>query len=237
MPYLAASTWVEVAAQQDPVLVIPVGSCEQHGPHLPFDTDTVIGEALVASIANLRPNVFVGPTITISASGEHAGFPGTLSFGTEATAEALIELVRSADWALGVMFVNAHGGNSDALTEVVIAASMEGHNVLVWSPSAPDDERSDSHAGWLETSLMLHLDASRVRLDRLEAGETRPLHDIMDELVENGVQSVSPNGVLGDPAGATAEHGRAVLQRWTGDLVDRVETWLERLAHLDRRDD
>ncbi len=230
MPSLAASTWVDIAAQPDPVLVIPVGSCEQHGPHLSFDTDTVIAEALVQPIVNLRPNVFVGPTITVSASGEHAGFPGTLSFGSEATAEALIELVRSADWALGVMFVNAHGGNSDAFTDVVLTASMEQRNVLVWSPPPPDDARADSHAGWLETSVMLHLDPSRVRLEHLEVGDTRPLRTIIDQLMDDGVRSVSPNGVLGDPTAANADDGRAVLERWTSQLVDRVETWLEQLG-------
>jgi creatinine amidohydrolase len=77
------------------IVVVPVGSCEQHGPHLPLATDTIIAEQLCKSI----DNVVVAPSVAIAASGEHAGFPGTLSIGNEALTRVLIELGRSADWS------------------------------------------------------------------------------------------------------------------------------------------
>src|SRR6185503_566786 len=76
---LTDMTWPEVADR--PLLCIPVGSCEQHGPHLPLHTDTIVAEALAARLAASRADVVVGPSLTVTASGEHAGFPGTLSLG------------------------------------------------------------------------------------------------------------------------------------------------------------
>src|SRR3954449_5713373 len=104
--------WTEVAS---PILLLPVGSCEQHGPHLPLHTDTVIATALACGVAERRSDCVVAPPITIGASGEHQGFAGTLSIGTDAMTNVLIELVRSADWAAGVVFVNGHGGNAAAM--------------------------------------------------------------------------------------------------------------------------
>ena len=94
---------------------MPLGSCEQHGPHLPLGTDTIIATALADRLAARCPDIVVAPALAISASGEHAGFPGTLSIGTDTTAAVLVELARSADWAAGIVLVNGHGGNADAV--------------------------------------------------------------------------------------------------------------------------
>src|SRR6478735_9184669 len=90
------------------LLVIGLGAHEQHGPHLPLDTDTVIASALVAGLAVARP-VRLGPTLPYGSSGEHAGFDGTLSIGQDAFAHVVVELARSYDGP--VLFVCAHGGN------------------------------------------------------------------------------------------------------------------------------
>lgn len=210
---LATATWPELG---DATLVlVPVGSIEQHGPHLPVDTDTVIAEA-VASEAGRRTGAWVAPSIAYAASGEHQHFPGTCSIGTDVLTLTLVELVRSlSTWVPRTVFVNAHGGNLHALHRAVGQLRGEGHDVA-WVPCAT--EEVDLHAGLTETSLMLHLRPSSVRLERAVAGSTAPLREILPSLVEHGVQAVSPNGVLGDPAGATAAHGRAVL----ADLIDRV---------------
>src|ERR1700684_1130603 len=112
---LAQAHWPEVERGPRRLLVVPVGSLEQHGPHLPLDTDTRIAVAVAAGAATGREGVAGAPPVTVGSSGEHAGFPGTLSIGTSALTEVLVELGRDAarDWE-ALLLVNGHGGNSDA---------------------------------------------------------------------------------------------------------------------------
>ena len=210
-------TWPD--ADAGPILAVPVGSCEQHGPHLPLGTDTFIAVALCERLAARRPDVVVAPAVAISASGEHAGFPGTLSLGTEATATLLVELARSADWAAEIMLVNGHGGNQAAVTRAVATLRGEGRHVRAWWPSIPD---GDAHAGRTETSLMLAIRPDLVRTERCAAGNIRPLAAIAEQLRAHGVQALSPNGVLGDPSAATLDEGIRLLDMLADDLVASV---------------
>jgi len=219
-------TSAEVAALDVPILLVPVGSFEQHGPHLPLDTDTLIAVQL-ASVAQRRLDIdsMIGPAITVSASGEHHGFPGTLSIGTDTTAAVLVEIVRSADWARGVVFVNGHGGNVDALARAREVFAHEERHVLVWSPTASADD--DVHAGRTETSVIAHLFPDAVDWERVAAGNTAPISDLMSPMRVGGVRAVSESGVLGDPTGASAELGARIFTRWCDDLVNAVATWSE----------
>jgi creatinine amidohydrolase len=217
---LSEATWPEV---QPAVLCIPVGSCEQHGPHLPMATDTIIAEALAGGLAARCPRTVVGPSLSVTASGEHAAFPGTLSIGTETTTAVLVELVRSAGWAAGVVLVNGHGGNRDAVDRAVALLADEGRSVLAWWPRVAG---GDAHAGRTETSLLLALRPDLVRLDRAAAGETTPLSVIGGRLRAGGVRAVSPNGVLGDPAGSSAAAGASLLRILVDDLTAAVVDWL-----------
>jgi creatinine amidohydrolase len=222
---LGELAWIDLRrADPPPILAVPIGSCEQHGPHLPLDTDTRIAVALAdALVQSFEPGeIAVAPPIAVSASGEHAGFPGTLSLGTAAMQAVLVELVRSADWSGGVVLVNGHGGNGDAVRRATATLSGEGREVLAWWPHVMG---SDAHAGHTETSLMLAIAPELVRLDRAEAGRIEHVTDLIDELRANGVRGVSPNGVLGDPAGASVAHGRSLLARLTIDLVAAVDDW------------
>jgi creatinine amidohydrolase len=185
-------------------------------------TDTIVAEALAAGLAARRHDVVVGPSLTVTASGEHAGFPGTLSVGTDATAQMMVELVRSADWSGGVVFVNGHGGNRDAVDRAMTTLDRDGRSALPWWPCIPG---GDAHAGRTETSLLLALRPDLVRLDMAVAGETAPLAVIASRLRTVGVRAIAPTGVLGDPAGATAEEGTALLERLVDDLARAVETW------------
>ena len=225
MTNLAELCVAEVATSR-PIVAVPLGSCEQHGAHLPLGTDTFVAAALAARLADRCPDVVVAPPVGVSASGEHAGFPGTLSIGTATTAAMLLELSRSADWAAGIVIVNGHGGNLDAVEAAMATIREEGRNVVAWSPRVPD---GDAHAGRTETSLMLAIDARLVAMHLARPGNTRPLPDIAGELRRHGVGAVSPTGVLGDPTGATLEAGRNRLEMLTDDLVAAVDdvrnTW------------
>ncbi len=211
------ATWPEVAVAH-PVLVVAVGSCEQHGPHLPLGTDSVIAaavaERLVAGLEAADRPAVLAPIISIGASGEHAGFPGTLSFGSAVMEEMVVELVRSADHFGAVVIVNGHGGNTAALAAAGECLAAEGRRLVV-IPCAFN--RGDAHAGRTETSVMLALAPDLVRIDLAEPGAVEGWPALRDRVLAGGVASVSPNGVLGDPTGATAAEGRGLLD----DLVAR----------------
>ena len=207
-PILARATWPE-ASRCDLVLV-PVGSVEQHGPHLPLDTDTVIAEAVTRRVAADLPHAWAAPPLSYGASGEHQSFAGTSSIGSEALHQVVVELVRSMRrWARRIVLVNGHGGNVPALRAAVDQLSGERHDVA-WISCGPQDA-VDAHAGRTETSLMLHLRPDSVHLPRAEAGNTAPITQLMPYLVAGGIRSVSRNGVLGDPNGASAEEGRRLF--------------------------
>lgn len=214
---LGDATWPEVrdrAASAPTTLLVPLGATEQHGPHLPLGTDATIAVALAEAAAARVADTVVAPVLPYGSSGEHQDFPGTLSIGAEATELVLVELGRSAtETFLRVLFVNAHGGNALPLRAAVARLGDEGRDVRAWAPTFG----GDAHAGRTETSLMLALDEVRVGL--AEAGNDAPLGELIDRLQVDGVRAVSPNGVLGDPTGASAAEGRALLVAAVDDLV------------------
>ena len=217
---LSAVTSPDVPAAS--LVLVPVGSIEQHGPHLPLDTDAVIAEAVAHRVADRldRTDVLVAPPVVYGASGEHQMFAGTASIGSEALSILLIELTRSMrTWASDVVFVNAHGGNTTALTRAVSLLVAEGHSVG-WVPCVT--EGADAHAGLAETSLMLRLRPEGVRLARAEAGNTAPVGELLPALVAGGVGAVSANGVLGDPDGASPVLGEHLLNLMTDDVTALV---------------
>jgi len=219
---LDSFAWPEVPA--DAVLVVPVGSVEQHGPHLPLDTDTRVATAVARAI----PETVLAPALSYGASGEHEGFPGTVSLGAQALQQVLVELGRSAfRWAGRLVFVNGHGGNAPTVVHAVQLLRYEGRDVAWWPCAVPRTpaHQPDSHAGRTETSLMLHLDPAAVRLDLAAAGDPRPMAALMPVLRRGGVRAVSPNGVLGDPAGSSAEEGQQLMAELTARAAAAVAAW------------
>jgi creatinine amidohydrolase len=218
-----SSTWTEIASlDRACLLVVPVGSFEQHGPHLPLDTDTRIAVALTDRVAQLA-FVMVAPPVAYGASGEHAGFAGTLSIGSHVLAEVLVELVRSARGTCsGVVFVCAHGGNADAIRSAQERSRSEGDRVFVWGPRT---DGGDAHAGRTETSLMLAIAPEMVRTGALERGRTEPLDELWSELRSGGVKAVSANGILGDPTLASSTEGRLLLGSLADDLALALQSW------------
>jgi mycofactocin precursor peptide peptidase len=215
---LGERTWTEV---ERTTVLVPVGSLEQHGPHLPLDTDARIAAAVARRAAD--PSMLVAPPLAYGASGEHEGFAGTLSIGHAALRAVLVELGRSAGaWASRLVFVNGHGGNLPTVAEAAVQLRAEGRDVA-WSGCAVPG--GDAHAGRTETAILLALDPSVVRLAAAEVGNTAPLRDLMPLLTSAGVKAAAPNGVLGDPRGATAAEGEALLATLVENLRDELGRW------------
>jgi mycofactocin precursor peptide peptidase len=204
------------------MLAVPLGATEQHGPHLPLSVDTDLACALVDRLAAARHEIVTMAPICVGSSGEHEGFAGTVSIGQQALESLIVELGRSATRTFDrVLFVSAHGGNAEPLCRAVGRLRRESRDVRAWSP----DWGGDAHAGRAETSLMLHLSPERVSSELAVAGDTRPISELLPELRRYGVAKVSPNGVLGDPRGASAPEGQALLERALADLCRLVAAW------------
>ena len=226
---LANAKWPDIEAGPRRLLVVPLGSLEQHGPHLPLDTDTRVAVAVASRACASYPGEGLGlaPPIAIGASGEHADFPGTLSIGTVALSALLVELGRHASlhWPT-MLLVNGHGGNVPAINDAVAQLRAEGRQCRVWHASLPAAQKTglpaDAHAGRFETSVMLALAPDDVRLGAAAPGDTRPLAQLMPDLAARGVRAVSANGILGDPAGASAAEGEQLLDLLVHGLSETI---------------
>lgn len=216
---LGAATFPELLGRRDIRVLIPLGATEQHGPHLPLETDTVIAYAIGEAVAAARDDVVVAPALPYGSSGEHAAFPGTLSMGQAALEAVVIELVRSARAFRDITLLAWHGGNAEPLGRAVAQLRGEGRSVRCWEPVIND---GDAHAGWVETSLMLALAPDLVG-DARPVGATEPLGRLLPRLRQGGVKAVAENGVLGDARGASATQGRRLLEQFVAQISALLE--------------
>jgi mycofactocin system creatininase family protein len=210
-------------------VIVPVGSTEQHGPHLPLDTDTRIATAVARAVAErlserAGPDWVVAPAVAYGASGEHESFAGTVSIGTSALRLLLVEYGRSASrWASRLVFVNGHGGNVEALAGATALLRFEGRDAGWCACSVAG---GDAHAGHTETSVLLHISPSDVWLDERRAGNRAPLRDLLPQLRSGGIAAVSEVGVLGDPTTATAEEGERIFADMVDGCLQRIARWV-----------
>ncbi|MBN9109036.1 MAG: mycofactocin biosynthesis peptidyl-dipeptidase MftE [Pseudonocardia sp.] len=222
MPLLRDLTWPQLRSTR-PTLLVPVGSVEQHGPHLPLDTDVRIAEAVAAGMLAAEPSLVVAPAVAYGAAGEHEGFPGTVSIGHDALRLLLVEYGRSAcRWAGRLLFVNGHGGNLVTVVEAVERLRYEGRDAA-WVPCGTPG--GDPHAGRTETSLMAAIAPATVHADRAEPGNTAPLSELLPLLRAGGTAAASANGILGDPTGASAREGRALLATIVDTCLVAMHKW------------
>jgi creatinine amidohydrolase/Fe(II)-dependent formamide hydrolase-like protein len=222
------------------VIVQPIGSMEQHGAHLPVATDAFIAESLVYGSVGLLgesgPEVFILPTLHYGRSPEHVGFAGTVSLSTD-TLLAICRDIGRCVAALGfrrLVFVNGHGGNVALLDVVARDIRVEtGLMVFRLFPAqfgppegleVPDADFA-AHADFVETSVMLALDASLVRLDRAERGGEFASHLFATSQGQAPVpmawltRDLSTNGVIGDPRRANLEAGKRIVEYWQRRLA------------------
>ncbi|MDH6137465.1 creatinine amidohydrolase [Kitasatospora sp. MAA4] len=201
------------------VAVLPVGSFEQHGDHLPLTTDTVIASLIARRIAD-DYDLFLLPPITIACSHEHAPMPGTVSISATTLYAVINDIWRSlqASGVPGLLVVNAHGGNY-VLANVVQEANTTGRNLALF-PVRDDWHQArehaglessgaeDMHGGELEVSILLHGAPELVR-----EGIAADDHVATDRphLLTLGMAGYTENGIIGRPSLATATKGKALL--------------------------
>lgn len=219
-PRLADLTWKQAAAwfRRDPRLILPVGTCLQHGPHLPLGADTLIVTAVAEAVA-ARHQVLLAPTLTYGASSDREReYAGTASLRPKTLHRVLNELV--AAWEaqglqeLVLMTAQGYGPHLSALLAVI----AERARIRAVDLNAVDVSRFTSdgsapeHAGEFETSLLLHLAPERVVREELADGPAprRRRRGFLE-----GSEAVPPEGspgVVGRPTAATAEKGREIYE-------------------------
>lgn len=211
-------------------VIVPLGATEQHGPALPLLVDSEHGWQTALRAARKVGKTLVGPVVTIGCSSEHSAFPGTISLSLKTMRGVIHDVAESlarSGFTL-VYFWIAHGGNNGALQSVLpeIAAKWSGCKVVglqniggyiaeTWEKAPMErgiaPEVSGSHAGEFETSIMLAARPELVRMDEAEAGNPAPLETVLEQMMTQGIHTVSANGVLGDQRGADGDRGSFYL--------------------------
>ncbi|WP_254861720.1 creatininase family protein [Halovivax gelatinilyticus] len=240
---LSERTWPEMDDYFDEhsIALVPLGSTEQHGPHLPQGTDYMIAQGLAREAAE-RTGFLCTPTVTIGVSDHHRQFSGTMWVEPPVFREYVESVTRNLTYhgVDRVIYVNAHGGNIQHLREVGRSLRRDGTAYAIewmWDESIPglvDElfETNGPHAGPKETSMIAYL-RDLVREDELEAAYENGMAPVdRAHFTRNGARTFhdaienSDNGAFGDPRDASAEKGEQLFEAATDQLVELAE-WLD----------
>ncbi|HSB81865.1 MAG TPA: creatininase family protein [Candidatus Methylomirabilis sp.] len=254
--YLRELTWEDAKARaaDNATIVLPAGSIEQHGPHLPVETDSrlvwEVARRAVAQIAD-RVNILVTPPLEFGYSTHHREFPGTMTLSGTTYMTVIVELCESLlrNGFRRIFILNGHGGNSDPIHMAVRAIRDKYDDVLMgtaayWSIASKalshvreSPSGGMSHACELEASLMWHLRPELVKSDRFAKRITRWHNPLLrDDLLDSGsvrlafhFPDVTPLGFQGDPTLASQEKGEQFLRL----IVDEVAAFLTDFSRWD----
>jgi len=241
--YLGDEAWPDLGDyfEAESLALVPVGSTEQHGPHLPEATDHRIAEAFAREAAD-RGGYLCTPTVNVGVSPHHRQFHGTMWVDAPTFRDYMESLTRNLTYhgIDRVVFVNAHGGNVEHLREVGRRVRDDGTAYAVewmWDDSIPelvDDlfEQNGPHGGPKETAMIQYLDPELVHDDRLARARDGGVASVAEaETVKHGARTFydaadnTDNGVLGDQTDATAEKGERLFEAATDQLVALAD-WL-----------
>lgn len=227
---LAEATWTDLDAPETDLTLLPVGSTEQHGPHAPLETDTLIATAVAeAGSEQFEGDVVVAPPVPYGVSEEHRAFRGTVWLAPETFRTAIREITTSliAHGWRKVIFVNGHGGNTDALREV--AADVSRHEdgyaaAFTWFQAVGDHSAEMGHGGPLETAMLRAHHPELVRENRLEAAKSGA-SDRWGEWtagvnLAHDTDEFTGNGVVGDPTAGDAALGAELTELAAENLAE-----------------
>ncbi|MFP4482782.1 MAG: creatininase family protein [Thermovirgaceae bacterium] len=247
---LEKMTWPEVREALDEgftTAVFACGATEQHGPHLPLFTDSEHGDRLALEVAAKLGNALAAPTVRFGCSAHHMAFPGTISLEKETLEAVCRDYVRclARHGFRHICIFPSHGGNmaplADMLERLREAAGPEtkvfcmtdlDKFIGVWKRVVQERSgRSDTvggHADIAESSFMLVLHPETVRKDKAVPGcVEEPTPEFLDRLFQEGFNSVSPSGILGDPRGMNVEIGQQCINAMTEMLASFFRDELE----------
>jgi len=234
-------TWTEIRkALDDGVTTALVlgASIEQHGPHLPIDTDTLLAYDTGERIAKRLGDALVAPVIRPGCSDHHLGLPGTLSLPKRVFKEILEHYVsclarHGFRW---IVIIPSHGGNQQPIRDTVdrlqpiyadqgigiftCHADTSALRTRLLAGAGLDSAVGGIHAGHLETSEMMASYPQAVRVNKMEPGFVGEV-DIA-RIYSEGMASISPNGVFGDPRGASAAFGEQLRDYRVEALAERI---------------
>jgi creatinine amidohydrolase/Fe(II)-dependent formamide hydrolase-like protein len=242
-PLLGELTWPEAKKrfEEVDVALLPVGSVEQHGPHLPLDADAFDAQHLALKVAEAckDPKPLVLPLIPYGVSYHHEDFSGTITISPDTLSQLVYEIGMSGarHGITKLIIINGHGGNSPALHFAAQMINRDAHIftcVDTGETSDPDIEAlaetpNDVHAGEIETSTTLAVRPELVRLKSARKFIPRFSSRYLDFTSKRGVgwyarvAKISPSGVLGDPTKASPEKGKKMWDLMVKNLVELVE--------------
>lgn len=245
---ISEMSWVDVQKALDRgfrTVVFGVGSNEQHGPHLPTCTDSLIGDVLANRVAKGLGKALQAPTINVGCSAHHMAFPGSIDIRPE----TLKGLIRDYCFSLekngfkNIVILPWHGGDfkpvqeaAEELNRVLREARVISYTDLLGlfrffaessmkhGISAPE---SGAHAGESETSIVLALRKDLVKMENAEQGFVGNYEEKLSIVFSQGIKSVARNGVVGDPRKAEAGKGEEYLNLWTDQMVDFVRKQID----------
>lgn len=228
----AALTMDEVGHAAEALAVIPIGATEQHGPHLATGTDTLLAEQVALAAAERTGDVVL-PALAYGCSLGHTGhWPGTLSLNPATMIAVLVEVGRwiHASGFRKLVMVNGHATNGPPCQSAILQLRHELPDLRPRFVSIFDltpeiaaryrEDAPDFHANEAETSMLLHLAADQVHLDRAVDEPDRTV----DRVLQYPMPPVTRSGVVGTPSAATAERGEELF----GELVDALAELLVR---------
>jgi creatinine amidohydrolase len=235
---------MNAAIAMQKVVVLPTGSTEQHGLHLPLDTDVFLAETIcLAAAERAADRMLVLPPISYGLNLHHIDFPGTIHIEPEVYTAFCTQITKSVAYHgfQKILLVNGHGSNTPlndlvarktVLATKSLCAAVNYFALALDAFAAAGGAPFIAHADEFETSLYLHLAPERVRMDRAVAG-----HDIMGRYVSSDSTANYPvrfsdiwgrwtsTGVHGDPTQATADKGQMIFEAAVTNLIAFVDEW------------
>jgi len=226
-------------------VLLAVGATEQHGPHLPLGTDSLIGDKMVERLARRLGKTLVAPTIRVGASEHHMEFAGSMTLREEVLEEVLVDYCRSLarHGFRAIVVITTHGGNNEAVGRAAermkresLSARVLGQTDQVAYATAMVEVGGEynitpgevgAHAGHMETSLVLADYPDLADMKKAARGKVDLGFDAADRLHEMGMHRLSPIGILGDATGSSAEAGKKYAECQLNKLADQIREALQ----------